>query len=117
MLVLVLGNLYFEQTFITMMQTTSQTEYLQATISEQLHEFRNMILLLLVVFALLVVLATSIYTHRLIGPVLPLMRHVRALQEGRYSHRLTLRSQDAFQELAGELNGLAELLENRSREQ
>ena len=115
LLALALGNLYFEQTFATMMATTSETEYLQAIISEQTREFRYLTLLLLALYSVLVVVVSIIYTHRMIGPVLPIMRHVRALQEGLYSHRVRLRSHDAFQELAGELNELAAVLEKRCR--
>lgn len=115
LLALALGNLYFEQTFATMMATTSETEYLQAIINEQTREFRYLSLLLLALYSVLVVVVSVIYTHRLIGPVLPIMRHVRALQEGLYSHRVRLRSHDSFQELAGELNELAAVLEKRCR--
>jgi HAMP domain-containing protein/preprotein translocase subunit SecG len=117
LLVLVLGNLYFEQTFLTMMETTSQTEYLQPVVNEQTREFRNITVLLLAVYAVLVVVVTIAYTHRLIGPMLPVMRHVKALQEGLYEHRVKLRRTDAFQELAAELNELARVLEQRGRRQ
>lgn len=115
LMAVVLGNLYFEQTFITMMETTSQSEYLRTIISEQTRDFRNMALLLLAIYTVLVIVVSSIYTHRLIGPVLPLTRHVKALQEGMYSHRVTLRRHDSLQELVGELNELAEVLEKRYR--
>ena len=59
LLAVMLGNLYFEQTFITMMETTSQTEYLQTIISEQTREFRNLALLLLAVYAVLVLVAEN----------------------------------------------------------
>jgi len=114
LLTLMLGNLYFEQTFVTMMATTSQTEYLQTIISEQTREFRSMALLMLVVYAVLIVVVTVVYTHRLIGPVLPIMRQVKALQEGRYAQRVTLRRDDTLKDLAGELNELAAVLEKRS---
>jgi signal transduction histidine kinase len=60
------------------------------------------------------VVVTVVYTHRLIGPAIPMLRHVRALQEGRYTHRLNLRRHDAFIELAEELNRLAETLQDSS---
>ena len=115
LLAVMLGNLYFEQTFITMMETTSQTEYLQTIISEQTREFRNLALLLLAVYAVLVLVVTTVFTHRLIGPLVPIMRHVKALQKGMYSNRVKLRRQDALQDLVGELNELAEVLEKRYR--
>ena len=110
LLAVVLGNLYFEQTFITMMETSSQSEYLHTIISEQTREFRNMALLLLASYAVLVIVVTSIYTHRRIGPVLPLTRHVKALQARLYSHRVTLRGHVSLQDLVGELDEVAEVL-------
>jgi hypothetical protein len=112
-----IGNLYFEQTFVTMMQTTSQSEYLHTIVAEQTREFRNMALLMLALYSVLVIVVTSIYTHRMIGPVLPITRHVKALQEGLYSHRVKLRRHDALQELVEELNELAAVLEKRYRKQ
>jgi signal transduction histidine kinase len=60
------------------------------------------------------VVLVAVYTHRMIGPVLPIMRHVNALKDGFYSHRVKLRRYDSFQELADELNTLAETLEKRN---
>jgi HAMP domain-containing protein len=59
---------------------------------------------------------SAIYTHRLIGPAIPLLRHVKALQAGRYTHRVSLRKYDAYTELAEALNQLAESL-HKSRHQ
>lgn len=112
---LLLGNLYFEQTYVTMIQNTTQAEYLQQVVSQQLHEFKSMALLLMFIYVLLTVLVTTIYTHKLVGPVIPLARHIRALAEGHYAHRVKLRRNDALQDLAGQLNELALTLEKRNR--
>ena len=64
----------------------------------------------LIGYVLLVIVVTVIYTHRLLGPAIPLLRHVKALNAGRYTHRVSLRRHDAFTELADELNELAESL-------
>ena len=107
------GKMYFEQTYITLIENSTQTEYVQAVITQQIHSFKSMSLLLLGVYAVLVVLLATVYTHRIIGPTLPIMRHVKALKEGFYSHRVKLRQYDCLQELADELNALAETLEKR----
>ena len=112
---LLLGNLYFEQTYVTMIQNTTQSEYLQQVINQQLQEFRGMSFLLLFVYMLLTIVITTVYTHRLVGPVIPLSRHIKALTEGRYAHRVNLRRNDALQELAAQLNELAETLEQAGR--
>ena len=110
---LLFGKLYFEQTYITLVENTTQSEYIQAIVTQQVHEFKSLSLLLLVVYTVLMVVLVTVYTHRIIGPAMPLMRHIRALQDGFYIHRVKLRRHDFFQEMADELNALAETLEQR----
>jgi methyl-accepting chemotaxis protein len=107
------GKLYFEQTYITLVDNTTQSEYIQAIVTQQIHDFKSLSLLLLAVYTVLIVLVATVYTHRMIGPTLPIMRHVKALKQGFYSHRVKLREYDCFQELADELNELAEILEEQ----
>ena len=109
------GKLFFEQTIITLIENTTQAEYVQAVISQQIHNFKSLSLLLLAVYVVLVVVVAAVYTHRMIGPMLPIMRQVKALQDGFYSRRVKLREYDCFQELADELNVLAETLEKQQR--
>lgn len=117
LLALLLGSLYFEQVYATMMANTTQAEYLESVISQRTGGFKSMALLLLAVYTVLVVVITTVYTHRMLGPVRPISRHIQALQEGLYSHRVSLRKHDALQELAEQLNALAEVLEQRSKAQ
>jgi methyl-accepting chemotaxis protein len=109
------GKLYFEQTYITLIDNTTQSEYIQAIVTQQIHDFKSLSLLLLAVYTVMIVLVATVYTHRMIGPTLPIMRHVKALKEGFYSHRVKLREYDCFQELADELNELAETLEQQKQ--
>jgi methyl-accepting chemotaxis protein len=113
LLTLLFGKLYFEQTYITLVENTTQGEYIQAIITQQMHDFKSMSLLLLVGYTVMMVVLITVYTHRMIGPTLPIMRHIKALKNGFYSHRVKLRRHDCFQELADELNTLAETLEQR----
>lgn len=108
------AKLYFEQTYITLVENTTQAEYIQAVLTEQVHSFKSMSLLVLVVYSVLMVALVSVYTHRMIGPTLPIMRHIKALKNGFYGHRVKLRRHDCFQELAEELNALAKELERRN---
>ena len=107
------GKMYFEQTYITLVENTTQAEYIQAVVTQQIHQFKSMFLLLLVVYTVMMVTLITVYTHRMIGPTLPIMRHIRALKDGFYSQRVKLRRYDCFQELANELNELAAALEKR----
>jgi len=109
------GKLYFEQTYITLVDNTTQSEYIHAIVTQQIHDFKSLSLLLLAVYTVMIVLVAMVYTHRMIGPTLPIMRHVKALKEGFYSHRVVLREYDCFQELADELNELAETLEEQRK--
>lgn len=109
------GKLYFEQTYITLVDNTTQSEYIQAIVTQQIHDFKSLSLLLLAVYTVMIVLVATVYTHRMIGPTLPIMRHVKALKDGFYSHRVKLREYDCFQELADELNELAEILEEQRK--
>jgi len=107
------GKLYFEQTYITLIENTTQAEYIQAVITQQIHNFKSMFLLLIGVYTVLMVVLVTVYTHRMIGPTFPIMRQIKALKDGLYSHRVKLRRYDCLQELANELNALAEALEKR----
>jgi methyl-accepting chemotaxis protein len=109
------AKLYFEQTYITLVENTTQAEYIQAIITQQVHNFKSMFLLLLGIYTVLMVVLVTVYTHRMIGPTFPIMRQIRALKDGLYSHRVKLRRHDCFQELADELNALAQTLEQRKQ--
>jgi HAMP domain-containing protein len=67
---------------------------------------------LLWIFCLLVGVLVS---HKIYGPLVPMLRHVRNLQEGSYSSRVKLREGDELEDLAGALNELAEKLEGREK--
>jgi HAMP domain-containing protein len=114
LLAVLVWNLYFEQTYITLVQSTTQSEYVQRLLERQTQEFKIMALLLLSAYVLLMIVVTLIFTHRLIGPTFAMRRHVKALQEGRYAHRISLRKYDAFTELAEQLNALAETLQQNN---
>ena len=110
------GKLYFEQTYITLVGNTTQSEYIQAVVTQQIHDFKSLSMLLLAVYTVLVVVVAAVYTHRMIGPTLPIMRHIKALKEGFYGNRVKLRAYDCFHEIADELNELAETLEQRQQQ-
>lgn len=72
---------------------------------------------LLFSFLLCSVVIVLFATHRYLGPMVPIERLVKALREGRYDERVRLRKNDEFQDLADELNLLAETLATRHRNQ
>ena len=68
-----------------------------------------------VLYVLINLFMTIIYTHKLIGPTIAFRRHVRMIAEGKFQHRTVLRKGDAFTELADDLNKLSSLLEQKSK--
>ena len=72
---------------------------------------------LFVLYVLLLAAVCVAYTHRLIGPLRPFIRHVEKLGAGDYSSRVRLRKGDLdmYREYAERLNELAGTLEDRER--
>lgn len=83
-------------------------------ITSHLKDTAGWIALVVVLFLVANIIISIIYTHRLVGPTYAFRRHIRSLAEGRYSARTFLRKNDAFVEVADELNHLAEVLERKS---
>lgn len=108
---LLLFYIYFEQLYVMMLENTTQGSYLRAAVSLQTSNFIEAASMLLIGYILLIVVVTTIYTHRIIGPTIALKRHIRALKDGLYSHRVHLRKHDELKDMAADLNELAEILE------
>ncbi|MFK7858718.1 MAG: hypothetical protein AB8B64_07855 [Granulosicoccus sp.] len=116
--ILLAGFLYyvFNDLVSVMTGKTESTTYYGEMIEIQLvHLFRYCGAL----FVLYIVLLASVcvaYTHRLIGPLRPFVRHVEKLTDGDYSSRVTLRKGDLdmYNEYADKLNALAVKLNAQS---
>ena len=108
---LLLFYVYFEQLYAMMLENTTQESYLRAAVSLQTSNFIEAASMLLAGYILLMVAVTTIYTHRIIGPTVALKRHIKALKDGLYSHRVQLRKHDELKDMAADLNELAEILE------
>ena len=53
-----------------------------------------------------------IYSHRVLGPMVPIRRHIQNLIKGDYDSKINLRKRDEFKNVADDLNKLAEVLKN-----
>jgi len=111
LLALLLFYIYFEQLYVMMLENTTQGSYLRTAVRMQTSNFLEATSMLLIGYILLMVAVTTIYTHRIIGPTIALKRHIRALKDGLYSHRVHLRKHDELKDMAADLNELAEVLE------
>lgn len=62
-------------------------------------------------YVITTVILCVLYTHKMIGPSVAFIRHIRSLKNGQYKSRVNLRDGDAFEDVAMELNDLAVVLE------
>jgi hypothetical protein len=87
---------------------------LETQLREQARSFALVSLAMGLGYALLVVGVCVAWSHRLLGPTVPLRRHVQALRSGNCRGRLRLRKTDGpFLPLADDLNELTQMLERR----
>jgi len=72
---------------------------------------------LFVLYVVLLAIVCVAYTHKLIGPLRPFVRHVESLSNGDYSARVHLRKGDLeiYNDYASKLNELAEHLESKDK--
>lgn len=112
-----LGVLYAALDRTTMLLLGLIDEKAEATriISQQFEQAAIYLVVLSVVFVVSTVSVSILYTHRLVGPTYAFRRHLRALREGRYEVRTMLRKNDAFTEVADDLNLLAEELQRGAK--
>jgi nitrogen fixation/metabolism regulation signal transduction histidine kinase len=63
-----------------------------------------------VIFAAIAVSIGIVLTHRLVGPMVPIVRLIQQLKNGEYGVQGRLRNRDDFHEVMHELNSLSEKL-------
>lgn len=103
----------FRRLFELILDLTDLRHEVMEVINSYMLELSGKLLLVVAVYFVLNVIVSVVYTHRLVGPTVAFRRHIRALSEGLYKSRITLRKNDAFAEVAEDLNRLAEVLEKK----
>jgi len=84
----------------------------------QMFEWVRISALTLLVSQVFVSIAVSLVTpHRLVGPTVAMRRQIRAMINGQYGQKITVRDNDAFTDLAEDLNELSEQLSKDNRKQ
>jgi methyl-accepting chemotaxis protein len=71
---------------------------------------------ILLTYVLTIFTVVILRTHKIYGPMVAIRRFVEDLGNGNYSGRLRIRERDDFQDLAQNLNEVAQVLENRKQE-
>ncbi|MGZ3650276.1 MAG: hypothetical protein ACXVB9_07160 [Bdellovibrionota bacterium] len=98
--------------------TFSQIAQTHPEIAAQLSDSTVSIFRMMIAYVALlgasVLVVGIVLNHRVYGSLVPILRHVSSLKEQNFSSRVHLRATDELQELAGELNQLAETLEKRN---
>ena len=57
----------------------------------------------------------AVYSHRIFGPTIPILRMIHSLREGNYSHRIHLRKHGELKAIADALNEYAEAKEAQAK--
>jgi len=103
----------FGNLFELVLEVTELQDEVLAIFREHVANANKWLFIIVALYLLSVITVTVLYTHRLIGPTIAFKRHIRELASGNYSTRVNLRKRDAFEEVANELNNLAEELGKR----
>lgn len=111
-----LGVLYaaLDRTLTLLLGLISEKDEATRIITKEFEQASVYLIVLCVVFVVSTVTVSILYTHRLVGPTYAFRRHLQALREGRYEVRTVLRKNDAFTEVAEDLNLLAEDLQRKA---
>jgi signal transduction histidine kinase len=98
------------------MVMTKVPESYKEQVLSQTQDFSVVGVAILGAFVLAMVGFCIAYTHTLLGPTIPLRRHVKSMKDGNYHARNKLRKSDAaHQGLADDLNELAAVLQNAQK--
>jgi methyl-accepting chemotaxis protein len=93
------------------MTLTDVEDEIKALFVTYMADARWWLLLAILVFLILNIVVSIIFTHRLVGPAVAFNRQLNALLAGDYTSRVNLRKGDSFRDIAEKLNRLAEKLE------
>jgi hypothetical protein len=109
------GILYLNLSKISavVLQLTLVEDEVRDLLNQYLDPAKLQTILLMLLYIVVNIVVTVLYTHKLIGPTIAFRRHIRMIAEGQYQHRTTLRKGDAFQEVADDLNSLSAVLADK----
>lgn len=105
----------FEGLYEFIMLQSNIGEQIGPAIKYQANAVKIVLSVMTIVYAILIIGLSVAYLHRLVGPTIAFSRHMRALSNGDYSSRVKLRKNDAFRELAEDMNDLAASLECKDK--
>lgn len=98
---------------ILTLATTHRGVATEGVYEEFLRESTRWMIVLIAGYALVSLVFFIAVTHRFVGPQVAIRRHINDLIAGNFSARVSLRKDDAFQDIASDLNQLSQNLEKR----
>jgi methyl-accepting chemotaxis protein len=102
--------------FEIVLKEAGRPPFLEKLIREQTGDYVEVTSALTLLYIVVVVILWLAHGHRVIGPMVSLQRQIEALKNGDYGARVRLRKRDAFEEIAEDLNELAQVLEEPGKE-
>ena len=97
------------------LQLTGVEDEVKDLLNQYIAPAKIQVLATIVIYVVINIVVTILYTHKLIGPTIAFRRHVRMIADGKLQYRTVLRKGDAFEELADDLNKLSTFLEKKSK--
>jgi methyl-accepting chemotaxis protein len=106
--------------FSRLAEAAKDTPLLEVNRNMLLNEIGQMLMttssLGILVISLAAVYLWAIYSHRIFGPTVPILRMIQNLEDGNFSHRIHLRKHDEMKLIADALNDLAATLEAQGQD-
>ena len=97
------------------LQLTGVEDEVKDLLTQYIAPAKIQVIAVVVIYILINIAVTVLYTHKLIGPTIAFRRHIRMIADGKLQYRTVLRKGDAFAELADDLNKLSAFLELKSK--
>jgi methyl-accepting chemotaxis protein len=97
------------------LQLTGVEDEVKDLLNQYIAPAKIQVLGTIIIYVVVNMVITILYTHKLIGPTIAFRRHIRMIADGKLQYRTVLRKGDAFVELADDLNKLSSFLEIKSK--
>lgn len=97
------------------LQLTGVEDEVKDLLNQYIAPAKLQVMGVILLYVIVNMVVTILYTHKLIGPTIAFRRHIRMIAEGKLQYRTVLRKGDAFEEVANDLNKLSEFMEQKSK--
>lgn len=100
----------FSGLYDLVLEVTELPDELGAMISDRIFSSTRWLIGIVGIYLSATIAVTILYTHRLVGPTIAFKRQIQEIRKGNYDSQIILRKNDAFEDVAIELNELATAL-------